>query len=188
MADTRTKKTNPDLLILVDSDDNELGHLEKALCHYGEGKLHRAFSIFLFNQYGEVLLQQRADGKPLWANYWSNSCCSHPRLGETLEVAANRRIIEELGISSDLKFIYKFEYQASFNDQLSENELCSVYLGKFEGSPKVNPDEVKSWRWVSPELLNTELQTNPQNYTPWLKLEWRTLFQEYAKELKFYSN
>ncbi len=180
--------TNDDLLILVDSDDNELGHLEKELCHVGDGKLHRAFSIFLFNSVGDVLIQQRVESKPLWGNFWSNTCCSHPRVGESLEVATNRRTIEELGIQSDLEFIYKFEYQASFNDQLSENELCSVYCGHFDGSPIANPDEVKNWKWISPEVLSAELNTNPNSYTPWLKLEWRSLQKNHASQLLNYQS
>ncbi len=183
---SNSNMTHGDLLILVDSDDNELGHLEKELCHAGDGKLHRAFSIFLFNEAGEVLIQQRADCKPLWGNYWSNTCCSHPRAGESLEVATNRRTMEELCIKSELQFIYKFEYQASFNNQLSENELCSVYCGHFSGSPIANPDEVKDWEWISPDTLSSELTTNPDLYTPWLKLEWSSLRQNYSDHLQHY--
>ena len=187
IAKTNSNMTQADLLILVDSDDNELGHLEKELCHIGYGKLHRAFSIFLFNDDGDLLIQQRADCKPLWGNYWSNTCCSHPRVGESLEVATNRRTIEELGIESELHFIYKFEYQASFNDRLSENELCSVFCGHFDGSPIANPDEVKNWEWISPERLSRELKANPNLYTPWLKLEWRRLQNDYADHLQKYT-
>ena len=174
----------PDLLILVDSNDQEIGFLEKTRCHEDQGKLHRAFSIFLFNRSGEVLLQQRATSKPLWGDFWSNTCCSHPRAGESIDFAASRRIEEELGVQSDLKFIYKFEYQARFNTQLSENELCSVYFGRFDGAPAPNPNEVQSWRWISKETLTKELRENTDLYTPWLKLEWSTLSQDYAEQLK----
>ena len=175
---------NPDLLILVDSNDQEIGFLDKTRCHEDQGKLHRAFSIFLFNRSGEVLIQQRATSKPLWGDFWSNTCCSHPRAGESIDFAASRRIEEELGVQSDLKFVYKFEYQARFNTQLSENELCSVYFGRFDGAPAPNPNEVQSWKWISKESLTKELRENTDLYTPWLKLEWSTLNQDYAEQLK----
>ena len=175
---------NPDLLILVDSNDQEIGFLDKTRCHEDQGKLHRAFSIFLFNRSGEVLIQQRATSKPLWGDFWSNTCCSHPRAGESIDFAASRRIEEELGVQSDLKFVYKFEYQARFNTQLSENELCSVYFGRFDGAPAPNPNEVQSWKWISKESLTKELRENTDLYTPWLKLEWSTLNQNYAEQLK----
>ena len=175
---------NPDLLILVDSNDQEIGFLDKTRCHEDQGKLHRAFSIFLFNRSGEVLIQQRSTSKPLWGDFWSNTCCSHPRAGESIDFAASRRIREELGVQSDLKFTYKFEYQARFNTQLSENELCSVYFGRFDGAPAPNPNEVQSWKWISKESLTKELRENTDLYTPWLKLEWSTLNQDYAEQLK----
>ena len=181
---TNSEGENPDLLILVDSNDQEIGFLDKTRCHEDQGKLHRAFSIFLFNRSGEVLIQQRATSKPLWGDFWSNTCCSHPRAGESIDFAASRRIREELGVQSDLKFVYKFEYQARFNTQLSENELCSVYFGRFDGAPAPNPNEVKSWKWISKESLTKELRENTDLYTPWLKLEWSTLNQDYAEQLK----
>ena len=181
---TNSEGENPDLLILVDSNDQEIGFLDKTRCHEDQGKLHRAFSIFLFNRSGEVLIQQRATSKPLWGDFWSNTCCSHPRAGESIDFAASRRIREELGVQSDLKFVYKFEYQARFNTQLSENELCSVYFGRFDGAPAPNPNEVQSWKWISKESLTKELRENTDLYTPWLKLEWSTLNQDYAEQLK----
>ena len=181
---TNSEGENPDLLILVDSNDQEIGFLDKTRCHEDQGKLHRAFSIFLFNRSGEVLIQQRATSKPLWGDFWSNTCCSHPRAGESIDFAASRRIDEELGVQSDLKFVYKFEYQARFNTQLSENELCSVYFGRFDGAPAPNPNEVQSWKWISKESLTKELRENTDLYTPWLKLEWSTLNQDYAEQLK----
>ena len=174
-----------DLLILVDSNDSEIGHLDKAQCHLGSGRLHRAFSIFVFNGLGELLIQQRADEKALWGNHWSNSCCSHPRIGEILDEAANRRALEELGIKLELRFVYKFEYQASYNENLSENELCSVYLGQFDGAPDPNKNEVKAWEWIASSSLTKDLQENPKKYTPWLKLEWATLLTDFRSQLPF---
>ena len=184
IKDTHSEDANSDLLILVDSDDQEIGLMDKTLCHEDQGKLHRAFSIFLFNQSGEVLIQQRATSKPLWGDFWSNTCCSHPRAGESIDSAASRRIKEELGIQAELSFIYKFEYQARFNEQLSENELCSVYFGHFDGAPTPNPNEVQSWKWISRESLTKELRENADLYTPWLKLEWSTLNEDYAAQFE----
>ena len=106
------------------------------------------------------------------------------RIHSLRHFAASRRIGEELGVQSDLKFVYKFEYQARFNTQLSENELCSVYFGRFDGAPAPNPNEVQSWKWISKESLTKELRENTDLYTPWLKLEWSTLNQDYAEQLK----
>jgi isopentenyl-diphosphate delta-isomerase len=184
IKDTHSEDANSDLLILVDSDDQEIGLMDKTLCHEDQGKLHRAFSIFLFNRSGEVLIQQRATSKPLWGDFWSNTCCSHPRAGESIDSAASRRIEEELGIQAELSFIYKFEYQARFNEQLSENELCSVYFGHFDGAPTPNPNEVQSWKWISRESLTKELRENADLYTPWLKLEWSTLNEDYAAQFE----
>ena len=184
IKDTHSEDANSDLLILVDSDDQEIGLMDKTLCHEDQGKLHRAFSIFLFNRSGEVLIQQRATSKLLWGDFWSNTCCSHPRAGESIDSAASRRIEEELGIQAELSFIYKFEYQARFNEQLSENELCSVYFGHFDGAPTPNPNEVQSWKWISRESLTKELRENADLYTPWLKLEWSTLNEDYAAQFE----
>ena len=119
-----------DALILVDEADRSLGFLSKALCHEGRGVLHRAFSLLIFNERGELLIQQRAASKRLWPMYWSNSCCSHPRGDESMETATQRRLLEELGIRCPLQFLFKFQYQAQFDATGAENELCSVYIGR----------------------------------------------------------
>ena len=115
-------------LIVVDAQDQVLGYDSKAALHRGSGTLHRAFSIFLFNAQGEVLLQQRSDQKALWPAFWSNTCCSHPRRGETYEIATQRRLKEELGVSADLAFTHRFQYQAQYDESGAEHELCSVYV------------------------------------------------------------
>ena len=116
-------------LILVDESDREIGHLSKGACHDGDGVLHRAFSLFVFNAAGELLLQQRSDEKRLWPLFWSNSCCSHPRRGETMELATERRLAQELGMTSDSHHLFTFQYQAPYLDLGSENEVCWVYVG-----------------------------------------------------------
>jgi isopentenyl-diphosphate delta-isomerase len=161
-----------DTLILVDHDDREIGFLSKEECHRGDGVLHRAFSVFLFNDAGETLLQQRSAHKPLWPLHWSNSCCSHPRRGETVEGAARRRVREELGLGCELDFLYKFEYRAAFRDVGAEHELCWVFVGRAEGSPAADPGEIAAWRYVAPDTLTREIEAHPQAFTPWVKLEW----------------
>jgi isopentenyl-diphosphate delta-isomerase len=164
---------NPaDPLILVDAADREVGFLSKEACHRGEGILHRAFSVFLFNAAGEVLLQQRSAAKPLWPLHWSNSCCSHPRRGESVETAARRRVREELALECSLDFLYKFEYQARFGDVGAEHELCWVFSGITVGAPMADPAEVAAWRYLSPAALSAEIAAAPATFTPWLRLEW----------------
>jgi isopentenyl-diphosphate delta-isomerase len=170
-------------LILVDSDDRELGHFDKSGCHDGDGILHRAFSLFIFNNAGELLIQQRAPGKRLWPDFWSNSCCSHPRQGESMDYAVQRRCEQELGFRTALKFLYKFEYSARYNQLGSEHELCSVYVGRYEGTPVVNNTEIKDWRWMSQQALDTALQQSSADFTPWFKLEWQRLRSEFLDEI-----
>ncbi len=159
-------------LILVDADDNEVGFESKGRCHDGDGMLHRAFSLFVVNDNNEVLLQQRSADKRLWPLYWSNSCCSHPRRGESLEIAAERRLWEELGLRCEFRFLYKFQYQAPFGELGSENELCSVFLGRTGDVPHVNETEIAAYRYISPDALTRELEEKPDEFTPWFKLEW----------------
>lgn len=161
-----------DMLILVNEKDETIGSADKAVCHDGEGILHRAFSVLLFNAKGEILLQKRADQKRLWGGYWSNSCCSHPRAGETMEEASVHRVWEELGLKADLTFLYKFQYQASFGVAGAEHELCWVYIGFCDDQPSTNINEISEYRYVSPEALAQELIDHPDSFTPWFKLEW----------------
>jgi isopentenyl-diphosphate delta-isomerase len=176
-----------ELLVLVDAADNETGHLTKAECHDGDGVLHRAFSVFLFNGRGETLLQQRGADKRLWPLYWSNSCCSHPRQGESIEIATLRRLQDELNVSASLEFVYKFSYQARFGEAGSENEMCSVFLGRLDGEPQANTTEIEEMRFVSADILSDELAANPNMFTPWFKLEWQRLTEEFGETLFKYS-
>lgn len=170
-------------LILVDENDNEIGYRSKGDCHAGHGTLHRAFSIFLFDDRGRVLLQQRAAGKPLWPLYWSNSCCSHPRRGESLEQALHRRLREELGLDASLEFVYKFIYQADFGDVGAEHELCHVFIGSASGEVRVHPDEIADWRWVAIDEVTRELEHAPDRYTPWFKMEWKALMGQFRDQI-----
>jgi isopentenyl-diphosphate delta-isomerase len=173
-------------LILVDGEDRETGHLSKAACHDGDGQLHRAFSLFLFNGSGELLLQQRAATKRLWPGFWSNSCCSHPRRGETMDTATRRRLHDELNVETELEFVYKFRYQAGFGDLGSEHELCHVYLGRVHDGIRANEEEIAAIRFIHPEDLEVELAEHPERFTPWFKLEWQALGDEYADAIAQY--
>jgi isopentenyl-diphosphate delta-isomerase len=166
------QSTPEDLLILVDGDDREVGTLGKVACHVGDGILHRAFSVFLFNPAGDVLIQQRAAGKMLWPGFWSNSCCSHPRPGEDTTAAAHRRVREELQVECRLEYLYKFQYQARFGTIGSEHELCYVYAGFTAGTPVADPTEVAAFSWVTPAALTAAVAADPDHYSPWMKLEW----------------
>ncbi|MGH8279592.1 MAG: isopentenyl-diphosphate Delta-isomerase [Gammaproteobacteria bacterium] len=170
-------------LILVDASDQEIGHASKAEAHQGKGILHRAFSLFVFNPAGEFLLQQRAPGKQLWPGYWANSCCSHPRRGEDMPTATQRRLREELGFHCPLEFVYKFQYHAEFGTAGSETELCWVYLGTSAAPVHVNPNEIVAWRYVTPETLDREMATSPAQFTPWLRMEWQRLRNEFGDRL-----
>lgn len=170
-------------LILVDDDDNVVGYENKDVCHNGDGILHRAFSIFIFNNKNELLIQQRASDKRLWGEYWSNSCCSHPRKGEEYSTATVRRLKEELGLETRMQYLFRFKYQASFGDPGSEHELCSVYIGRSDNAPKVNDTEIMDWRYISITDLNRELLLNPQLFTPWFKMEWERITREYLSEI-----
>lgn len=164
-----------DMLILVDEEDLEQGTLSKHDCHTGEGVLHRAFSIFIFNDAGQLLLQQRGADNPLWPLFWSNSCCSHPRAGEESETAARRRLLEELGIDAELRFLYKFAYHARYLDRGSERELCWVWVGRSGDPVRANPTEIEATRYVTPAELDEELRHAPELFTPWMKMEWEEM-------------
>jgi isopentenyl-diphosphate Delta-isomerase len=170
-------------LILVNDQDQEIGHQDKLSCHSGAGILHRAFSLFIFNEAGELLLQQRSVRKQLWPLYWSNSCCSHPRRGETMEDAIARRSQQELGITTRFQYLYKFKYQVPYSDIGAEHELCWVFVGRSSGPVRVNENEIAGWRYISAGDLEKEMQQAPHHFTPWFKLEWQRLTQDYRDAL-----
>jgi isopentenyl-diphosphate delta-isomerase len=171
-------------LILVDQTDREVGHMSKSECHQGRGTLHRAFSLLIFNAAGELLLQQRSASKRLWPLYWSNSCCSHPRRAESMESATKRRLREELGLQCPLQFLYKFEYQAQFDEAGAEHELCSVYLGRTDEAVRPDRQEILSWRWIEPRALEAEMSgSDAAKFTPWFKMEWSRVWRDHRAAL-----
>jgi isopentenyl-diphosphate Delta-isomerase len=183
---SRIVSSEAEQLILVNADDTVSGSLDKASCHDGQGILHRAFSLFIFDRGGRLLLQQRSVDKRLWPLYWSNSCCSHPRVGESMEQATERRLRDELNIGAKLEFVYKFTYQASYETLGSEHELCWVYLGRIDQPVVANRHEIAATRFLTVAELHQELAAVPERFTPWFKLEWQRLENEHATILERY--
>jgi isopentenyl-diphosphate delta-isomerase len=156
-------------VILVDEQDNEIGIMEKMEAHQ-KGVLHRAFSVLIFNSKGEWLIQKRADSKYHSAGLWTNTCCSHPRLGEPIEVAAQRRLKEEMGIDVTPVLSHKFIYQASLGNGLTEHELDYVLIGQFDGIPNINHNEVSDWKFIPEQTLKSDIITEPDTFTHWFKI------------------
>lgn len=155
-------------LILVDAHDRELGVGEKLQTHR-EGALHRAFSVFVFDGRGRLLLQRRASGKYHSAGLWSNTACGHPRPGEATREAARRRLREEMGFDCELRPAFEFVYRAEVGGALVEHEYDHVFVGTHEGDPAPDPSEVGEWRWVEMGELRRLLQAEPERYSYWLK-------------------
>lgn len=156
-----------EMIILVDEKDNQTGTAGKMEAHQNGGKLHRAFSICVFNSKGEMMLQMRAKSKYHCGGLWTNACCSHPRDGETIEHAIHRRLMEEMGFDCLLKEIFSMIYRAPFENGLTEHEFDHFYFGKFDGEPKPNPEEVGDWKWANVKELLADAKKNPKKYTPW---------------------
>lgn len=169
-------------VILVDENDQELGQMEKMEAHE-KALLHRAFSIFLFNDQNELLLQQRAHSKYHSGGLWTNTCCSHPRAGETVLEAANRRLTEEMGIAAEMKPAFHFIYRAELDNNLTEHELDHVVIGTFNGTPDINPEEVAAWKYVSMKEIEADMKANPENYTAW----FRIVFDEVHNRTRNYA-
>lgn len=158
-----------DSVILVNEQDEAIGFMEKMEAHQ-RGLLHRAFSVFIFNTRGEILLQQRARSKYHSGGLWTNTCCSHPRANETIEEAGARRLQEEMGIACRVERVFQFIYRAELDSGLIENELDYVLFGNYNESFTPNPEEVMNTRWISPEDLIRDCTSNPENYTAWLQI------------------
>ena len=156
-------------VILVDAYDNEIGTMQKMQAHV-LGKLHRAFSVFIFNTKGELLLQQRAIDKYHSGGKWTNTCCSHPRMGETTLAAAHRRLKEEMGMECQLTYAFNFTYRADVMEGIYEHEYDHVYFGVTNTLPEPEPEEVSAYQYMDMKVLEAELQINPELYTEWLKI------------------
>jgi isopentenyl-diphosphate Delta-isomerase len=156
-------------VVLVDEQDNETGIMEKLQAHL-EGRLHRAISVFIYNSEGALLLQQRAPGKYHSAGLWTNTCCSHPRPGETAIDAARRRLYEEMGIGCELKEVFSFVYKARLENDLTEHEYDHVFAGVTDAVPSPDESEVSGWKYVNTDTLAADIETNPEQYTEWFKI------------------
>lgn len=165
-------------VILVDLQDNEIGQMEKMEAHE-KALLHRAFSVFLFNTKGEMLLQQRALTKYHSGGLWTNACCSHPRPGENNMEAANRRTFEELGIHPSIKHAFSFTYRAAFENGLTEHEFDHVFVGTYEGPIHPNPEEVSDYCYKSVSDIRIQMENDPHHFTEWFKIA----FDEVGKHL-----
>ena len=168
-------------VILVDPQDRPQGLMEKMEAHE-KGLLHRAISVFVFNAAGKVMLQQRASHKYHSPDLWTNTACSHPRDGESALEAANRRLMEEMGLASTLNPAFTFIYKAEFDNGLIEHELDHVFLGFSEEEPKLNPEEVRDWKWADPKAVSTGIVENPDLYTPWFKIIWERVVKHLQEQ------
>ena len=161
-------------VVLVDENDNEIGQLEKQAAHI-DTHLHRAFSIFLFNSKGELLMQQRALSKYHSPGLWTNTCCSHPRPGETLEEATSRRLMEEMGMACPMHEVYTFIYKAPVGEGLTEHEFDHVLIGQSDDTPIINHEEVESWKYMTVADLKDDIQFHPEQYTEWFKITFEEM-------------
>jgi isopentenyl-diphosphate delta-isomerase len=165
-----------ELVILVDENDNQIGLMPKMEAHE-KAVLHRAFSVFVFNEKNELMLQQRALHKYHSPGLWTNTCCSHQRDGETNLEAGKRRLFEEMGFVTELKETTSFIYKAPFDNGLTEHEFDHILVGSYEGSPAINKDEVAEWKWMNLDLVKNDILNSPENYTAWFKIIFEKFYQ-----------
>ncbi len=163
-------------VILVNVNNEQIGTMPKMEAHE-KAVLHRAFSVFILNKKGETMLQQRAAHKYHSPLLWTNTCCSHQRVGETNIQAGKRRLQEEMGFSTDLKELFSFIYKAPFDNGLTEHELDHVMVGYYEDAPVMNTNEVASWKWMKPEAIKEDIKSNPHIYTAWFKIIFEKFYQ-----------
>ncbi len=156
------------MVVLVDEDDNKIGLEEKMAAHSNGGRLHRAFSIFVFNSKRELMMQRRALAKYHAAGLWANTCCSHPFDGEAVAAAGHRRLMEEMGFDCELTEAFSFTYHAEVGNGLTENEFDHVLIGRYDLPPRINQDEVEDWKFMAMENLVKDAGDNPERYVPWL--------------------
>lgn len=158
-------------VVLVDENDNQIDVKEKVAAHMGDGDLHRAFSILVFNDKGETLVAQRSGGKMLWPLYWDSACASHPFENESQEVGGERRLTEELGFTCKLENVDTFQYHEKYLDIGAENEICAILVGEYNG--EINPvaEEVADYKWMSVKDVMDDMANNPDKYTVWFKIE-----------------
>lgn len=160
---------NIEKVVLVDRQDNAIGEMEKMEAHE-KAVLHRAFSVFVFNNQDELMLQQRALEKYHSPGLWTNTCCSHPRSGETVLEAGHRRLVEEMGFDCEIEKIFDFIYKAKLDKDLTEHEFDHVLFGRYNDVPEINPEEVESWKWMKMDDIASDMQAHPERYTIWFQI------------------
>lgn len=165
-------------VILVDDKDNPIGEMEKMEAHQ-KGLLHRAFSVFIYNDKNELMLQQRALTKYHTPGLWTNTCCSHQKVGESNIEAGQRRLMEEMGFTVPLREKMSFTYKTPFENGLTEHEFDHILVGYYNDAPNPNPDEVESWKWESLDNIKRDIALNPEKYTAWFKI----IFDKYLKAI-----
>ena len=166
-------------VILIDEHDDMIGVIDKMEAHK-RGLLHRAFSIFIFNSKGEMLLQQRAFTKYHSGGLWTNACCSHPMPGEKTQDAAQRRLMEEMGFETTIEKIFDFTYKADFHNGLTEHEFDHVFAGEYEGELNINPGEVNDFVYKGVSAIKNEMQTDPQKFTAWFHIAFPKIEEWWA--------
>jgi isopentenyl-diphosphate delta-isomerase len=162
-------------VILVDEQDNAIGEMEKLEAHQ-KGLLHRAFSVFIFNNKGQMLLQQRALSKYHSAGLWTNTCCSHPFPNEDTKSAAKRRLMEEMGMHAEIEYKNFLIYKTKFENGLFEHEYDHLFIGKSDQQPKINKTEVENFEWLTLEEIKEKIKLNPEQFTHWFKLAIEKFF------------
>lgn len=162
-------------VVLVDEEDARVGLEEKVSAHMGEGKLHRAFTVFVSNKKGDFLICQRSKSKMLWPLIWDSACASHPMNEESYEDAGKRRLQEELGFTCRLELVDKFQYQVAYRKIGSENEICATLVGSYDGVIEPNSDEVASWRWIKRSDLEENISKDPDKFAPWFIIALKRL-------------
>ena len=158
-------------VVLVNENDNQIGIMEKMAAHIVP-RLHRAFSIFIFNSKGELLLQQRALSKYHSPGLWTNTCCSHPRNSESVDKAAERRLLEEMGLQCPMHEVFTFIYKAPVGLGLVEHEYDHVFFGQCDDAPVINTEEVASWKYMSLDDIASDMKAHPECYTEWFKISF----------------
>ena len=169
-------------VVLVNKNDQQIGTMPKMEAHE-KAVLHRAFSIFIMNDKGETMLQQRAGHKYHSPLLWTNTCCSHQREGESNIEAGTRRLKEEMGFQTELIELFSFIYKAPFENGLTEHELDHVMLGYYNDDPEINPEEVAAWKWMKPELVKNDIEANPNDYTVWFKIIFEKFYDHLIQNL-----
>lgn len=167
-------------VILVNDKDEQIGLMPKMEAHE-KGLLHRAFSVFVFNDKNELMLQQRAHSKYHSPGLWTNTCCSHQREGENNITAGRRRLQEEMGFTTDLQDTISFIYKAPFDNGLTEHEFDHILVGKFNENPRLNPDEAAAYKWLTLEEVKEDMRKNPDIYTEWFKIIFDKYYQTIAQ-------